>query len=59
MDNKGIEKIVSILANSNNTVVVTGAGISTEAAGLEMTWLQHRAFHFTIESLFFIMILGL
>lgn len=30
-----------------------------EAAGLEMTWLQHRAFHFTIESLFFIMILGL
>lgn len=30
-----------------------------EAAGLEMNWLQHRAFHFTIESLFFIMILGL
>ena len=31
MDKKGIEKVVSILAKSNNIVVVTGAGISTEA----------------------------
>jgi hypothetical protein len=30
-----------------------------EAAGLRMTWLQHRALHFTIESLFFIMLLGM
>jgi len=30
-----------------------------EAAGLEMNWLQHRALHFTIESLFFIMLLGI
>ena len=30
-----------------------------EAAGLEMTWLQHRALHFTVESLFFIMLLGI
>ncbi|NYB52330.1 MAG: hypothetical protein HVN35_07230 [Methanobacteriaceae archaeon] len=29
-----------------------------EAVGLEMNWLQHRALHFTVESLFFIMILG-
>ncbi len=29
-----------------------------EAAGLEMNWLQHRALHFTAESLFFIMLLG-
>lgn len=31
MDEKGIERLVSILASSRNTVVVTGAGISTEA----------------------------
>lgn len=30
-----------------------------EIAGLEMNWLQHRALHFTIESLFFIMVLGI
>ncbi len=30
-----------------------------EAAGLEMNRLQHRALHFTVESLFFIMWLGL
>jgi hypothetical protein len=30
-----------------------------EVAGLEMTWLQHRALHFTVESLFFIMLLGI
>lgn len=30
-----------------------------EATGLEMTWLQHRALHFTVESLFFIMLLGI
>lgn len=31
MDKAAIERAVSVLANSNNTVVVTGAGISTEA----------------------------
>lgn len=31
MKNANIERAVSVLANSNNTVVVTGAGISTEA----------------------------
>lgn len=31
MKNANIERAVNILANSNNTVVVTGAGISTEA----------------------------
>jgi len=31
MDNKLLDKVVTVLANSNNTVVVTGAGISTEA----------------------------
>jgi hypothetical protein len=30
-----------------------------EFAGLDMKWLQHRAFHFTIESLFFIMLFGI
>ena len=30
-----------------------------EAAGLQMTWLQHRAFHFTFESLFFILLYAL
>nr|WP_319374767.1 hypothetical protein [uncultured Methanobacterium sp.] len=30
-----------------------------EVAGLEMTWLEHRALHFTVESLFFIMLLGI
>lgn len=30
-----------------------------EVVGLEMTWLQHRALHFTVESLFFIMLLGI
>jgi hypothetical protein len=30
-----------------------------EVAGLEMNYLQHRALHFTVESLFFIMILGI
>jgi len=30
-----------------------------EVAGLEMTWLQHRALHFTVESLFFLMLLGI
>jgi hypothetical protein len=30
-----------------------------EAAGLQMTWLQHRSMHFTYESLFFIMLFGL
>jgi hypothetical protein len=29
-----------------------------ESAGLDMTWLQHRALHFTVESLFFIVLLG-
>ncbi|MGE5391922.1 MAG: SIR2 family NAD-dependent protein deacylase [Deltaproteobacteria bacterium] len=31
MNKAAIERAVSVLANSNNTVVVTGAGISTEA----------------------------
>lgn len=31
MDNKILDRVVSVLASSNNTVVVTGAGISTEA----------------------------
>lgn len=31
MDKKAIDKVVTVLANSYNTVVVTGAGISTEA----------------------------
>lgn len=31
MDEKGMERLVSLLANSRNTIVVTGAGISTEA----------------------------
>lgn len=31
MDQQAIDRAVSVLANSNNTVVVTGAGISTEA----------------------------
>jgi hypothetical protein len=30
-----------------------------EAAGLQMTWLHHRALHFTVESLFFIMLFAL
>jgi hypothetical protein len=30
-----------------------------EVAGLEMTWLEHRALHFTVEALFFIMFLGI
>lgn len=30
-----------------------------EAAGLEMNQLQHRALHFTVESIFFIMLFGL
>ena len=30
-----------------------------EVVGLQMTWLQHRALHFTVESLFFIMLLGI
>jgi hypothetical protein len=30
-----------------------------EAAGLQMTWLQHRALHFTVESLFFIMLFAI
>jgi len=30
-----------------------------EFAGLQMTWLQHRALHFTVESLFFIMLFAL
>ena len=30
-----------------------------EAAGLEMNSLQHRALHFTVESIFFIAIFGL
>ena len=28
-------------------------------AGLQMTWLQHRSLHFTVESLFFIMLFAL
>lgn len=31
MDSKAIDRVASVLASSNNTVVVTGAGISTEA----------------------------
>ncbi|MGI5912217.1 MAG: NAD-dependent protein deacylase [Syntrophomonadaceae bacterium] len=31
MDSNILDKVVSVLASSNNTVVVTGAGISTEA----------------------------
>jgi len=31
MDSKLLDQVVSVLASSNNTVVVTGAGISTEA----------------------------
>jgi hypothetical protein len=30
-----------------------------EAAGLQMTWLQHRALHFTVESIFFILLFAL
>ncbi len=31
MDKKAVDQVVSVLANSRNTIVVTGAGISTEA----------------------------
>lgn len=31
MDNQKLDRVASVLASSNNTVVVTGAGISTEA----------------------------
>lgn len=31
MDKKALDQVVSVLANSSNTIVVTGAGISTEA----------------------------
>ncbi|HBQ26407.1 MAG TPA: transcriptional regulator, partial [Syntrophomonas sp.] len=31
MDSKLLDQVVTVLASSNNTVVVTGAGISTEA----------------------------
>ncbi|MGZ4856876.1 MAG: hypothetical protein ACXVZU_00735 [Methanobacteriaceae archaeon] len=30
-----------------------------EVEGLQLTWLQHRALHFTVESLFFIMLFTL
>lgn len=30
-----------------------------ELAGMELTWLQHRALHFTIESLFFIIVFSI
>ena len=29
-----------------------------ELAGMKLNWLQHRALHFTIESLFFILLLS-
>lgn len=46
---------IGILAAAIHLVV----DLYHEAAGLKLRYLQHRALHFTIESLFLIMVLGL